>query len=73
LVSPNRHEPPRELGDILFDIVGRFLRELPSVISAARVPREFELLSLEFPVWLWVKTVIDNDRYKLDAVLLRTN
>jgi len=34
LVSPNRDEPLRELGDILFDNVGRLPRELPSVISA---------------------------------------
>jgi len=50
LVSPNRHEPLNELGDVLFDNVGRLLRELPSVISAARVPRQFEFLCLKLPV-----------------------
>jgi len=61
LVSSNRHEPLTELGDILFDNVGRLLRQLPSVISAAGVPRQFECLSLEFPVEPWVKIVIVND------------
>ena len=61
LVSPNRHEPLTEPGDILLDNVGCLLRELRTILSAARVPRQFEFLSLKFPVQPWVRIVIVND------------
>ena len=61
LVSPNRHEPLTEPGDILLDNVGCLLRELRSILSAARVPRQFEFLSLKFPVQPWVRIIIVND------------
>jgi len=64
LVSPNRHEPLTEPGDILLDNVRCLLLEPRSILSAARVPRQFEFLSLEFPIQPWVRIVIVNDLCK---------